>query len=51
MKSLVDLKKEIKNGDIKNLYVFVGEENLIRKIYYEKIQPRTYSLVKNKTFS
>lgn len=37
MKSLVDLKKEIKNGDIKNLYVFVGEENLIRKIYYEKI--------------
>ena len=29
MKSLVDLKKEIKNGDIKNLYVFVGEENLI----------------------
>lgn len=37
MKSLVDLKKELKEGKLNNLYIFTGEENLIRKIYYEKI--------------
>lgn len=37
MKSLVDLKAELKEGKISNLNIFVGEENLIRKIYYEKI--------------
>ena len=37
MKSLVDLKKELKDGVVNNLYIFTGEENLIRKIYYQKI--------------
>lgn len=37
MKSLVDLKKELLEGKLNNLYIFTGEENLIRKIYYEKI--------------
>ena len=37
MKSLVDLKKELMDGKVNNLYVFTGEENLIRKVYYEKI--------------
>lgn len=37
MKSLIDLKKELKEGKVNNLYVFTGEENLIRKIYYKKI--------------
>lgn len=37
MKSLIDLKSELMRGELQNLYVFTGEENLIRKIYYEKI--------------
>ena len=37
MKSLLDLKRELKNGELNNLYVFTGEEVAIRKIYYEKI--------------
>lgn len=37
MKSLVDLKKELKDGVVNNLYIFTGKENLIRKIYYQKI--------------
>ena len=37
MKSLYDLKKELVSGKVNNLYVFTGEEYLIRKIYYEKI--------------
>ncbi|MGM9543531.1 MAG: hypothetical protein ACI3T9_00975 [Romboutsia timonensis] len=37
MKSLLDLKKELKNGQVNNLYVFTGEETAIRKIYYQKI--------------
>lgn len=37
MKSLIDLKKELKDGVVNNLYIFTGEENLIRKIYYQKI--------------
>lgn len=37
MKSLIDLKSELKEGRVCNLNVFVGEENLIRKIYYQKI--------------
>ena len=37
MKSLIDLKKELIDGKVSNLNIFVGEENLIRKIYYEKI--------------
>lgn len=37
MKSLIDLKNELINGKLQNLYIFTGEENLIRRIYYEKI--------------
>lgn len=38
MKSLVDLKKELKEGRLtQNLYIFTGEENYIRKLYYLKI--------------
>lgn len=44
MKSLVDLKNEIKSNTFNNLYIFVGEENLIRKIYYEKIAESTDGL-------
>ena len=36
MKPLVELKKELMEGKLNNLYVFTGQENLIRKIYYEK---------------
>ena len=37
MRSLIDLKKQLLNNEINNLYVFTGEENLIRRIYYQKI--------------
>lgn len=37
MKSLINLKQDLQNGKTEKLYVFGGEENLIRKIYYEKI--------------
>ena len=37
MKSLIDLKNELMGGKLQNLYIFTGEENLIRRIYYEKI--------------
>ena len=37
MKSLITLKQELMNEQTQNLYVFGGEENAIRKIYYEKI--------------
>lgn len=37
MKSLIDLKNELLNKRVSNLYVLAGVENLIRKIYYEKI--------------
>ena len=37
MKSLIHLKRELMNNQLNNLYIFTGEENLIRKIYYEKI--------------
>lgn len=38
MKSLIDLKKELKEGNLtQNLYIFTGEENYIRRLYYLKI--------------
>ena len=38
MKSLMDLKKELKENKLtQNLYIFTGEENYIRKLYYQKI--------------
>jgi hypothetical protein len=38
MKSLIDLKKELKENRLtSNLYIFTGEENYIRKLYYQKI--------------
>lgn len=38
MKSLIDLKKELKENRLtQNLYIFTGEENYIRKLYYQKI--------------
>lgn len=38
MKSLMDLKKELKEGRLtQNLYIFTGEENYIRRLYYLKI--------------
>lgn len=38
MKSLIDLKKELKEGRLtQNLYIFTGEENYIRRLYYQKI--------------
>lgn len=37
MRSLIDLKSELLRGELHELYVFTGEENLIRRIYYEKI--------------
>lgn len=37
MKSLITLKQELMNEQTQNLYVFGGEENAIRKVYYEKI--------------
>lgn len=38
MKALIDLKKELKEGRLtSNLYVFTGEENYIRRLYYLKI--------------
>ena len=37
MKALIDLKKEILSNKLNNLYVFAGEENYIRRIYYNKI--------------
>lgn len=40
MKSLVDLKKEILNDELQHLYVFTGEEFMIRKIYYQKISQK-----------
>ena len=34
----MDLKKELKEGKLtQNLYIFTGEENYIRKLYYQKI--------------
>ena len=38
MKSLIDLKKELRDGKLtQNLYIFTGEENYIRRLYYLKI--------------
>ena len=37
MKSLITLKQELMNNQTQRLYVFGGEENMIRRIYYEKI--------------
>lgn len=38
MKSLIDLKKELKENRLtQNLYIFTGEENYIRRLYYQKI--------------
>lgn len=38
MKSLMDLKKELKENKLtQNLYIFTGEENYIRRLYYMKI--------------
>lgn len=38
MKSLMDLKKELKENKLtQNLYIFTGEENYIRRLYYLKI--------------
>lgn len=38
MKSLIDLKKELRDGNLtQNLYIFTGEENYIRRLYYLKI--------------
>lgn len=37
MRSLIDLKSELMRGELHDLYVFTGEENLIRRIYYQKI--------------
>lgn len=38
MKSLMDLKKELREGKLtQNLYIFTGEENYIRRLYYLKI--------------
>lgn len=38
MKSLMDLKKELRDGRLtQNLYIFTGEENYIRRLYYLKI--------------
>lgn len=38
MKSLIDLKRELKEGKLtQNLYIFSGEENYIRRLYYLKI--------------
>lgn len=37
MRSLIDLKSQLMRGELENLYIFTGEENLIRRIYYQKI--------------
>lgn len=38
MKSLMDLKKELRENKLtQNLYIFTGEENYIRRLYYLKI--------------
>lgn len=37
MRSLIDLKQSLIKGELEHLYVFTGEENLIRRIYYQKI--------------
>ena len=38
MKSLIDLKRELREGRLtQNLYIFTGEENYIRRLYYLKI--------------
>ncbi|TYQ18384.1 UNVERIFIED_CONTAM: DNA polymerase III delta subunit [Acetivibrio alkalicellulosi] len=36
--SLEILKKDIKNKDIKNLYLFYGDEDFLKKYYLEKIE-------------
>ena len=37
MRSLIDLKSELVNGEVGHIYVFTGEEFKIRSIYVEKI--------------
>lgn len=37
MRMLIDLKKDILSGKLEDLYIFAGEENLIRRLYYMKI--------------
>ena len=32
------LKKEVKNGNIRNIYLFYGEEDYLKEVYCKKIE-------------